>query len=261
MGRGRRRSRAQGRERQQRRLTELSYNLPVITLVLLPGMDGTGLFFTDFAAAAGREFRPVIVAYPNDPALRYPELEFLARAALPRGEPFLVLGESFSGPIAISIAASGPRNLVGLILCVTFARNPHPLLPAVTGILRPLPAMRVPAFIQHRSLFGRFDSPRLRAGLREVRSRVSAKTLQSRLEAVAGIDVTEKLRSVAVPILCLRAARDRVVSARSCEYIRKIRPDARVVDFDAPHLLLQTVPQDALTAIRDFVHKRVVSAP
>jgi pimeloyl-[acyl-carrier protein] methyl ester esterase len=224
----------------------------MITLVLLPGMDGTGVFFLDFAAAVPPEFKPLVVKYPNDPKLGYPELEALARAVLPRDQSFILLGESFSGPIAISIAASNPPRLLGLILCCTFARSPHPMLPFATAFIRPFPAARVPAFVQHRTLFGRFDSPRLRARLAEVRSLVSAKTLKSRLEAVARIDVSDKLRRVTVPILYLRAKRDRVVSGASCDYIKKIRPDAQAFDLDAPHLLLQAVPQDALSIIKKF---------
>ena len=229
----------------------------MLTLVLLPGMDSTGVFFTDFAAAMPPAFKPLVVAYPDDPSLGYSQPESLARAALPQGQPFVLLGESFSGPIAISIAASNPPGLLGVILCCTFARSPHPLLSLATAAIRPLPAARVPAFIQRRNLFGRFDTPHLRAQLGEVRGLVSARTLKSRLEAVARVDVSEKLRRVAVPILYLRAKRDRIVPRSSCNYIKKVRPDAEVADLDAPHLLLQTVPQDALCAIARFVDSRI----
>lgn len=229
----------------------------MLTLLLLPGMDGTGIFFEDFAAVARPEFKPIVVAYPNDPKLGYPELEALARRALPLAEPFLILGESFSGPIAISMAASKPPDLVGLILCATFARNPHPLLPLITTIVKPLPALRVPRYIQHRNLFGRFDSPRLRAKLRHLRDLVSANTLKARLEDVAAVDVTEKLLRVAVPTLDLRAKNDRIVSRASGEYIRKVLPGVDVADLDATHLLLQTVPQDAKAAITNFARKRI----
>jgi pimeloyl-ACP methyl ester carboxylesterase len=227
----------------------------MIALVLLPGMDGTGVLFADFAAELPPEFRPLVVAYPNDPKLGYPELESFARAALPKDQPFILLGESFSGPLAISIAASNPPGLLGVVLCCTFARNPHPLLSLATAVMRPLPAARVPAFIQHRQLFGRFDSPQLRAQLAQVRKLVSAKTLKSRLEAVAHADVSDQLRRITVPILDLRARRDRVVPHTSGDYIRKIRPDAKVADLDAPHLLLQTVPREALSIITNFSSK------
>jgi pimeloyl-ACP methyl ester carboxylesterase len=229
----------------------------MLTLVLLPGMDGTGIFFEDFAAALPPDFKPIVVVYPDDPSLGYVDLETFARKALPQNEPYLVLGESFSGPIAISIAASNSPGLLGVILCVTFARNPHPLLPLVSALLRPLPPWRVPRFIQQPNLFGRFNSPYLRAKLHEVRSLVSPKTLKARLEAVAAIDVSEKLRRVSVPALYLRGKRDRVVSRASCDYIRKLLPGIIVVEFEAPHLLLQTVPQDAVSALKKFVRGQI----
>ena len=229
----------------------------MIHIVLLPGMDGTGIFFEDFAAAIQNEFKPVIVRYPDDPSLGYAGLEPIARAALPQDEPFLILGESFSGPLAISIAASNPPGLLGLILCVTFARNPHPLLPVVSAILKPLPAWRVPRFIQQPTLFGRFDSAYLGTKLREVRSLVSQKTLKARLEAVASIDVSEQLRRVTVPTLYLRAKHDRVVTRASCDYISKIHPGVEIAEIDAPHLLLQTVPEAAKTAIRNFANNQI----
>lgn len=256
MGGGRSRRAETSYCRQQRRLA-LSIHSAMLTLVLLPGMDGTGVFFADFVAALGSRFKPVIVVYPNDPALGYAELETLARTYLPHNEPFVILGESFSGPIAISIAASNPSGLLGLILCVTFARNPHPLLPMVTTILKPFPAGHLPGFIVHRNLFGNFDSPRLRGKLREVGALVSAKTLKARLEAVSAIDISEKLPRVKVPTLDLRAKQDRVVPRACGTYIRKILPNVSVADLDAPHQLLQTVPEAAVAAIEDFLRNRI----
>jgi pimeloyl-ACP methyl ester carboxylesterase len=210
-------------------------------------------FFEEFAAAAQTEFKPIIVAYPNDQSLGYAELEPIVRAALPRDEPFLILGESFSGPLAISIAASPPAGFVGLILCVTFARSPHPLLPLLSKILRPFPAGRIPTFIQQRNLFGKFASPFLREKLRRLRSLVSANTLKARLEAIASVDVSANLARVTLPTLYLRAKHDRLVSRASYDHIRKILPNIEVAELDAPHLLLQTVPQEAVAAIKHFV--------
>jgi pimeloyl-ACP methyl ester carboxylesterase len=229
----------------------------MLTLVLLPGMDGTGIFFEDFAAMAQPEFGPIVVRYPDDPTRGYDGLESVARAALPRDQPFLILGESFSGPIAISIAASQPPGLVGVILCVTFARNPHPLLPLTTAILKPFPPVRLPSFIQHRNLFGKYDSPRLRAKLRGVRTVVSQKTLKARLEAVASVDVSERLRCVSVPTLDLRATDDRVVSRAAGDHIRKILPQVEIAELDAPHLMLQTVPHQSLAAVRRFIASKI----
>src|SRR5687767_5910188 len=115
----------------------------MITLMLLPGMDGTGHLFAPFLEALGNEFNVKVVRYPGTEALNYAELEAVARAAMPDG-PFVLLGESFSGPIAISLAASGSPHLKGLVLCCTFARNPKPLFTGLRSLVSILPVAAAP---------------------------------------------------------------------------------------------------------------------
>src|SRR5690349_11358194 len=97
------------------------------TLVLLPGLDGTGELFSRFVASL-RSHDVQVVDYPRDRALGYAALEEFVRERLPREMDYFLLAESFSGPIAISIAASSPSHLKGLILCGSFAANPLPAL-------------------------------------------------------------------------------------------------------------------------------------
>lgn len=116
----------------------------VATLVLLPGMDGTGELFAPFIAALGGEFDVRVVRYPGDHRGGYEELEAIARSAIPEDRPYVLLAESFSGPIAISIAASGPKQLRGLVLCCTFARNPRPALASLKALLGVTPMKALP---------------------------------------------------------------------------------------------------------------------
>ena len=53
------------------------------TLVLLPGLDGTGELFAPFLQSLGAALPAQVVAYPRDQALGYAQLEPLVRAALP----------------------------------------------------------------------------------------------------------------------------------------------------------------------------------
>ena len=50
-----------------------------IPLVLLPGLDGTGLLFADFVANLASDIDPIVVRYPPDVPLGYAELEAIAR--------------------------------------------------------------------------------------------------------------------------------------------------------------------------------------
>jgi pimeloyl-ACP methyl ester carboxylesterase len=88
--------------------------------VLLPGLDGTGDLFAPVVDALGPNVPTQIVRYPLSHASDYATCEAIARAALPTDRPYVLLGESFSGPIAVSIAATAPPGLRGLILCSTF---------------------------------------------------------------------------------------------------------------------------------------------
>ncbi|MBV8036510.1 alpha/beta fold hydrolase [Roseateles sp.] len=96
------------------------------TLVLLPGMDGTGMdgtgmLFDPLMEALSGLIPLEVVKYPSATPAGYAEYERFAEASLPAKGPLVLLGESFSGPIAISLAAKHPMRIAGLVLCCAFA--------------------------------------------------------------------------------------------------------------------------------------------
>jgi pimeloyl-ACP methyl ester carboxylesterase len=219
-------------------------------LVLLPGMDGTGDLFGAFAQAVRVETQ--IVRYPTDRALGYSELEQLVISDLPSHEPYFLLGESFSGPIAISIAARRPANLCGVVLCCSFARNPRPGLGPLRGLVNWLPD-RPPIDPLMWFLAGRFSTPELREALSRALVQVSPPALRARMTAVTDVNVVPQLRSIAVPLMYLRASEDRVVPAASSQTILENVPESRTEEVVGPHLLLQTRPKEAATMVEDFL--------
>ena len=210
----------------------------MLTIVLLPGMDGTGTLFEPFTSALSPEFGVQIVRYPTTGALEYEELEAHARRSIPTSGLFVILGESFSGPIAVSIAASRPAGLIGLILCATFISNPRPFL----GLMRPfasvLPVKFAPLWVLNEALLGRFSNSRLRSVLAEAMSQVSAEALRSRIRAVLSVDASAELQVVPVSAL---------------EKIRQVFPATEVAQINAPHFLLQAAPNEAASAVSNFI--------
>jgi len=77
-----------------------------VKLVLLPGLDGTGELFEHFVNALTDQTQALIFRYPAEARLGYAELTKFVKEQLPVNEPYILLGESFSGPIAVSIAAT-----------------------------------------------------------------------------------------------------------------------------------------------------------
>jgi surfactin synthase thioesterase subunit len=63
----------------------------VTTLVLLPGLDGTGRLFKPFLRELPADWRVIVVVYPMDARLGYAELAALALSGLPAEGPLVLL--------------------------------------------------------------------------------------------------------------------------------------------------------------------------
>ena len=225
-------------------------------IVLLPGLDGTGDLFDGFVSRKPDHWSAQVVRYPRNQILDYDDCCEIARGLLPTDERFILLGESFSGPIAIILASRGPANLAGLVLCSTFARRPwwsgFGTLPWTRIFSRPIPSI-----VMRRMGAGR-DQPSLRALLRSTVSSVEPRVLAGRLREVLSVDVTEALTAVRVPMLYLRGAFDTTVRRRCLRYILYKRPDVVVAELPVSHLLLQLAPAQAWAAIDSFMAERCV---
>lgn len=218
---------------------------------MLPGMDGTGLLFASFVSALGSRVKPIVMAYPSTESLDYTQLESFARQHLPAVEPFVLLGESFSGPVAISIAADPPPNLAGLILCCSFAKNPRPRLNVFRAFTRLMPGLRSSMFAAPL-LLGTWASSVLKQQLHSALRNVQVNVFRTRLRAILDVDVCEKLRRIHVPILYLRATRDRLVPEQASQLIASLAPRTRLMNIEGPHMLLQAAPTAAADAVAEF---------
>jgi len=228
-----------------------------IRLVLLPGMDGTGELFEPLAQAMGRQHDAIdVVRYPGSEPLGYDELERLVRARLPVGQPFVLLGESFSGPLAISIAATPPPGLRGLILCCSFARSPKPGLALLRGGLLELSMMFMHSGLMRgpmrRMLLGRFATPRLCGLLQGSLRQVSTAVMTRRMREVQRVNVVDRLAQVRVPVMYLQAIEDRIVPGQAARTIQRALSGLRIVRLEGPHGLLQAAPVAAAQAIENF---------
>ena len=224
-------------------------------LVLLPGLDGTGKLFAEFLKALDLGVSAHVVPYSPDIPLGYEELETVVRAALPARGRFVLLGESFSGPLAIRIAANPPPGLVGLILCVTFASNPYPRLGWARGLAAFLPLKSLPRWVRAPLMWGSASPSKAPRQSERAMAGVAASVIRRRIAALLAVDETAALGKVSVPTLVLRATRDRVVSAAATMKIMRGIGHARRVDVDGPHLLLMTRPEECADAVLSFLRE------
>jgi pimeloyl-[acyl-carrier protein] methyl ester esterase len=223
------------------------------TLVLLPGLDGTGKLFAEFVQALGSRVETQIVGYPVNRCLGYAELEVLVRAALPTDRSYVLLGESFSGPIAIRIAADPPVGLIGIVLCVTFAKNPYPLLRWARPLAARLPVKSLPRWVRAPFMWGSMSAQRAPKQVDRATAHVDEAVLRHRIAALLGVDATAQLAQIQLPTVLLQASGDHVIPRAATRVILRALPTLQYVQVDGPHLLLQTRSAECAMIVTRFM--------
>lgn len=212
-------------------------------VVLLPGLDGTARLFDPFIRAAPSEFHAETIPLPNVGSQSYEALAEQVAAKLPSSRVVLI-AESFSGPLAVLIAAKSHR-VAALVLCATFLRAP------VMRALRYLPDAVLAAALVRFFMTGR-DAATAEAMRRAVSSTPS-QVIAERVREVLRCDVSETFRRLNIPILFVRAAADRLLGRRGAKEVGTLNAAARLVDVSGPHLLLQTNPSGVWQVVQAFI--------
>jgi pimeloyl-[acyl-carrier protein] methyl ester esterase len=224
-------------------------------LVLLPGLDGTGQLFDSFLAALPNTLVGRAVAYPENEFFPYDDLLRYVQSAIPRDEPFVLLAESFSAPIAVEYAASNPQNLAALIIVAGFIRNPlgslSLLLKLIIGAW--IFKVMVPRWVLERVLMGSDAPTELVHKFRHVLHSVSPAVLSGRVHEALRCDVSRHLARTNIPLMYVHAMHDGLLSEVCLADIKHIRPDISVALVDGPHLLLQRKPQDVANIVSSFI--------
>lgn len=222
-------------------------------LVLLPGLDGTGVLFKPFLDVLPRNIEPIVISYPTQQPLGYDELFEWVRPHMP-AEPFVLVGESFGGPLALRIAAASPTGLRGVVLAGSFICCPYGWTPRwASSLVTPLPFRAVPYTIDLQSLLGMYDSTVHRDLSRQALSQVAPAVFAHRVREIIRVDAAQWLRDCRVPILYLQGTRDSVVPAANYTRIAAIRPDVLLARINSGHMIFKTQPHAALIAMQDFV--------
>jgi pimeloyl-[acyl-carrier protein] methyl ester esterase len=217
-------------------------------IVLLPGLDGTGTLFDDFVRAAPAGLQLDVVALPAEP-LGYVELVERLHPMLRLTSETILVAESFSGPLAIMLAARS--RLAGLVLCNSFVVRPHPR--ALQLLAAPLLfRVRAPSALIRRYLVGPAASNTLVARVRAAIAAIPAAVLASRVRTVLSVDVTSQLAACTVPLLYLRGTEDRLVPDASADAVAHAASvPLSLVRMPGPHLLLQVAPNAVWRAIAE----------
>lgn len=222
--------------------------------ILLPGLDGTGTLFERFVAAAPSGLSVGVQPLPSDQPRSYPDLVDALLPVLP-AEPFALVAESFSGPLAVLLANRCSR-VWAVVLCASFVRSrlPQVLARAPDIILRRPPPRLLVQMVMTGGDHG------LACAVRDAVRPLDTAVLRARIAAAVTADVTPELERLRQPLLYLRAERDRLISARCAADVRAAQPSAEIASVDGPHLILQARPRESWSLIAPFLEQTFLRA-
>lgn len=180
--------------------------------LLFPGFDGSGRLFEPLLAQAGLPFEPHVAALPADLPRGYDDLVGWLEPRLPT-EPFALLAESFSGPLAIRLATRHPGRVTHLVLAATFLRAPlRPWLRPLSALVGPALFSRPPPSIGIRMLLAGWDAPPgLLRAVRTAMAELPPEVAAARARAALGADEAATFARITAPTLWIGAGEDRLL--------------------------------------------------
>lgn len=189
-----------------------------------------------------------MVTYPELAA--YTDLYELIRSRVGRLSEYYVLGWSFSGPLALMVAAADSARVRGVILSASFVRPPR------TGLTWLRWACVAPAVWagQYLPLWLFMPADDAMLMVKTVTfQRIGARTIAARLRQVLGVDARGALRACQSPVLYLAASDDHLVPAQNVEEIARLHPSCAVTTITGQHFAMFTNPGESAAAIAGFI--------
>jgi len=222
-----------------------------LKLILLPGMDGTGELFDPLLPYL-TEYECTVIHFPIAGDQDYPTLTNYVRTELP-DDDFLIIAESFSGPIAATLAAENTPHLKAIIFVATFLSSPGRWRLLMSRLL-PLEFLGSLPFadrVMRVLFFDRQTSDETFRRFMAIARKLPTSLIKSRFKAMQ--DFSLELSKTNFPAAYLQSSSDRLVpSGKSLEFEQYFE-NIVFKKIDGPHFLLQSNPKESAAAISELM--------
>lgn len=220
-------------------------------IILLPGMDGTGLLFEPIIKELDNTMYIRALSYPGDIKKSYEELADEVIKQLPDKDEYVLVAESFSGPIAYLVASNAPRNLKAVVFLATFLTPPNMFMGAISMLpLRLLFKLPIPTCLIKSLLLGKGIESKIidlfRRSLKSVKSSVLAYRVKEMSKLKSG------KRPIEIPCVYVRARGDKLVSHYHANDFSRIASRLEIVELDGPHFIAQARPEECAKVVKKY---------
>ena len=211
-----------------------------MNIILLPGLDGTGELFEELIPCLG-DNRVHIIALPQEGDQTYKSLTSYVTKQLPR-EDFILVAESFSGPIGVLLSQSGLQNMKGIIFVATFLTPPKKFLIAITKLLPIKQLLQVPfsSLLVRYLMLGHSASDKTAKRFFQVISKIPNSVIKKRLSTVQKFTLDGC--QINLPATYIRAKNDKLVPKNKCLEFDHYFTNLTIKTITGPHFILQACP-------------------
>ena len=219
-------------------------------LVLLPGLDGTGKLFGPLLSGLSN-FNYEVMLLPLEGDQDYPSIAKVVRESLP-DEDFILIAESFSGPIGAMLAGDNNKNMKGIVFVATFLTTPSRVLLAIAQLL-PLKFLSGLPFAKHihRAMFlGPSACNVLISLFQTTITDLPTPLIKARMNTLMSLPLDIKQSDL--PVAYLQAASDKLVSAEKALEFEHYFSNILIKTIEGPHFILQAKPGECAAAITEL---------
>ena len=223
-----------------------------MNILLLPGMDGTGVLF-----------EPFVKAFPNSldiqvaTLIQETDVSFEEQASALLGQVknnTVIVGESYSGLVAHELAKLAPESIKHIVFAASFLVRPSIL--AKFGNLVPkrmLDYTLYPKPIVMQVLFGKYRSQYLMELFERAMADVPLDLLEFRIKQLCNLNKVEHSNNI--PATYLQAEYDSLVSSNAVDVFKKVYPHLDHKTVRGSHFVLQTNPKDSVREVMAIIAK------
>jgi len=221
-------------------------------IILLPGLDGTGLLFERMIEEIPSDLNIEVVSYDSIKAVSYPE-QAAEIAEIFRGKDIFIVGESYSGRVAYELCQRSSINVCGIVFLASFISRPSSfsrfstIIP--TAFLKPNPLSKFLLYLFGFNMTGGLENVNpVFASLQKADKR----KLKIRLRNIA--QLVKPIVNVECPVTYIRPNTDLLVSDKSVKFLASMCSNFTQVKVNGGHFIAQSHPATCVKIICNTVN-------
>lgn len=209
-------------------------------IVLLPGLDGTGLLFENLTEHLSLDHEVELVSFELIYGLTYKE-QAEELASKYKNDELLIVGESYSGRIAYELSHLLKGNVKGIVFLASFISRPSLL----SLLARFVPVSLLAQNVLTESLlylvgFNRCGSRALVGPVFNSLRHTNKLKLKSRLRNISHLK--KPTLNISCPVIYIRPSKDRLVSSSAVKALASKCASYREISIEGGHFIAQINP-------------------